>query len=193
MVSHRLLFDQKSGSMTKKKELFIVEGKSAESTLQQATSDSDHSILAIQGKLINVAKAMSAKVYANTECSNIFQTLACGVGEDCKPELLNYSRIVILTDPDIDGSHTRALVLSLFDQYLRPLVDAGLVSIIIPPLYRIIGQEKGQVHYAWNEQERVLQIDHSAITRFKGIAQFSLEECDHLFLNPQTRRQITLS
>ena len=184
--------------MTKKAELFIVEGKSAESTLQQAINKPDQSILAIQGKLINVTKATPAKVYANIECSKIFQTLDCGVGENCNPELLNYSRILILTDPDIDGAHTRALVLSFFDRYLRPLVDSGLVSVIVPPLFRISVKQTGQVQYAWNEREYAQLIgelgtdNENVVTRFKGIAQFSQEECDQLFLNPDTRKQIVL-
>ncbi len=181
--------------MTAAKELFIVEGKSAASTLRQAITNPDQSILAIQGKLINVTKASPAKVHANIECSKIFQTMDCGIGESCDPERLNYSRILILTDPDIDGAHTRALVLSFFDLYLRVLVDAGLVSVILPPLFRITGEQFGQKQYAWNEQERAqLEMDNDAvITRFKGIAQFSIQECTQLFLNPETRKQIDLA
>ncbi len=182
--------------MTTMKELYIVEGKSAASTLGQAINKSDHDILAIQGKLINVTKATLAKVHADIECTKIFQTLDCGVGENCNAETLNYSRILILMDPDIDGAHTRALVLTLFDQYLRPLVDSGLVSVIIPPVYRISREQTKQDQYAWNEQERDQLIEETeskiTVTRFKGVAQFSQSECIQLFLNPQTRKQIDL-
>ncbi len=178
------------------KELFIVEGKSAASTLGQAINKSDQSILAIQGKLINVAKASPEKVHANIECSKIFQALACGVGVSCNPETLNYSRILILMDPDIDGAHTRALVLTLFDQYLRPLVDSGLVSVIIPPVFRIASKQTGHDHYAWSEHERDQlkeKMDGEiAVTRFKGVAQFSQEECVQLFLDSKSRKQVDL-
>ena len=184
--------------MTATKELFIVEGKSAASTLRQVINKSDQSIHAIQGKLINAAKATPARVHANIECSKIFQLLACGVGKECNSEQLNYSRILILTDPDIDGAHARALVLSLFDQYLRPLVDSGLVSVIIPPLFRISEKQAGQNYYAWNEQEydrlieKVGEGSDIVKTRFKGVAQFSQEECVKLFLHHETRKQIDL-
>jgi DNA gyrase subunit B len=182
--------------MVAKKELFIVEGKSAASTLEQAINKSDQCILAIQGKLINVAKATPTKVYANIECAKIFQSLACGVGEGCQPEKLSYSRILILTDPDIDGAHTRALVLTLFDRYLRSLVDSGLVSVVIPPVFRIANQQIGEDRYAWSEQERD-QVKEKmdgeiAVTRFKGVAQFSLVECVQLFLDSKTRKQVDL-
>ncbi len=181
-----------------KKELFIVEGQSAASTLRQAIGNSDQIIHAIQGKLINVAKATPKKVHENTECQKIFQLLACGKGSDCQPDQLNYSRILILTDPDSDGSHSRALVLTLFDQYLKPLIDSGLVSVIIPPLFRMTWEDSGQENYAWSEQERLQLIQENEtvrdfiVTRFKGVAQFSREECVRLLLHPETRKQIDI-
>ena len=185
--------------MTATKELFIVEGKSAASTLRQAINKSDQSIHAIQGKLINVAKVSPEKVNANEECQKIFRLLACGTGKHCNPEQLNYSRILILSDPDIDGAHARALLLTLFERYLRSLVDSGLVSVIIPPLFRIIEKQAEQDHYAWNEQERDRLVENMGagsdieVTRFKGVAQFSQKECLQLFLNTETRKQINLA
>ncbi len=180
------------------KELFIVEGKSAASTVRQAMHKPSQSVLAIQGKLINAAKAPPAKVLANQACQKIFQSLACGISEHCNPEHLNYSRVLILMDPDADGAHARVLLLTLFDHYLRPLIDSGSVSVIIPPSYRIAKPQAPQYQYAWNEEQRIQLLnqltkhDDIEITRFKGVAQFSTAECIQLLLHPDTRKQIDL-
>lgn len=182
------------------KELFIVEGESAASTLQQALDKPTQSVLAVQGKLLNTAKASSEKVLANEACQKIFRSLECGIGDDCEPALMKFSRVFILTDPDVDGAHARILLITLFDRYLRALVDSGLVYVIIPPIFRIsIGNQQEICLYAWNEQERADHLDkmaansHSMITRFKGVAQFSPEECSRLFLHPAKRKQLQLN
>ncbi len=180
------------------KELFIVEGKSAASTIQQAMHKPSQNVLAIQGKLINAEKATPAKVLSNQTCQKIFQSLACGINNDCNPNHLNFSRILLLMDPDIDGVHTRVLLLTLFEHYMRPLLDSGLVSIINPPLFRIAASTAPNYQYAWSEQQRIELLnkmtkhDDVEITRFKGVAQFSVTECIQLLLHPDTRKQINI-
>jgi len=184
--------------MTSAKELFIVEGESAASTVRQAMLKTSQSVIAIQGKLLNAEKATPDAVLANQQCQKIFQSLACGIGDNCKPDYLVFSRVLILTDPDVDGAHARALLLILFDRYLAALVDSGYVHAIIPPLFRITGKYQNHNHYAWSEQECIGIMDkmaannESVITRFKGVAQFSAEECRHLLLRPATRKQVQL-
>ncbi len=188
------------------KELFLVEGKSAGSTLRRVieyyNQKSVQEVLALQGKLINVPKASPEKVVVDLECKKIIEILSCGVKDSCHPEKIKYSCILILSDPDLDGTHSRALLLTLFNIYFRPLVDVGLISVIIPPLFRLtlkpaLSKSEEHYHYAWNEQERdQIKKDSEGIvsvTRFKGIAQFSQQECLRLFLDPETRKKINLS
>ena len=179
------------------KELFIVEGESAASSVRQAMHKPSQSVLASQGKLINVDKASSAKVLANQACQKIFQSLGCGIKEDCNPKNLLFSQVLILTDPDMDGAHARILLLRLFHCYLRPLIDSGIVSVILPPLFRIVDSQTSK--YTWDEQEQnklldnMVNLDDCDITRFKGVAQFSVDECRQLLLQPDTRKQINLT
>lgn len=182
------------------KELFIVEGVSAANSIQQAMHKPSQSVLACQGKLINVEKASSTKVLTNLICQRIFQTLACGIKDDCNPANLAFSHILILTDPDTDGVHARILILSLFHHYLKPLISLGLVSIIIPPLFRITILQSSSHLYAWDDQQRIQLLNNMTnpdesieTTRFKGVAQFSAKECSQLLLHPDTRRQIIIS
>lgn len=186
--------------MTIKKELFLVEGKSAASTLQQHLHKPSQKVHAMQGKLINASKVSAARVMASPVCKRLFEELACGTGEQCDPALLPYSRIIILTDPDVDGMHARALALRLFDSYLHPLLLQEKVFVILPPLFRVSGGANAVNSYAWSEQELESLTEKYAnqsvkpdITRFKGIAQFTREECERLFLKVETRRQLLVT
>ena len=180
------------------KELFIVEGESAASTVRQAMHKTSQSVLASQGKIINVEKATYTKVLANSACQKIFQSLGCDIKKQCTPSNLMFSRILILTDPDADGVHARVLLLKLFQHYLRPLVDSDLVSVILPPLFRIVNSQSSSPQYTWDEKQQTQLLNNIsnptdiAVTRFKGVAQFSLAECQQLLLHPDTRKQINI-
>lgn len=181
------------------KELFIVEGESAASSVRQAMYKPTQCVLASQGKLINVEKASSSKVLQNLTCQKIFKALDCGIEKNCNPGDLPYSHILILTDPDMDGTHARLLMLNLFHHYLKPLVDVGVVSIIIPPLFRMTELLTSNQQYAWDDQQRIQLLskisdpdNNVETTRIKEIAQFSTSECSQLLLHPETRKQIYL-
>jgi DNA gyrase/topoisomerase IV subunit B len=181
------------------KELFIVEGESAASSVRQAMHKPSQSVLACQGKLINVEKATSTKVLANQTCQKIFQSLGCGIQKDCNARNLLFTRVLILTGPGADGVHARLLLLRLFQCYLRPLINAGAISVILPPLFRLVETRTSNHQYAWDEQQRIQLLNNMAnpdvcdITRFKGVAQFSETECRQLLLHSDTRKQIDLT
>ena len=181
------------------KELFIVEGESAASSIRQAMHKPTQSVLASQGKLINVEKASSSKVRLNPTCQNIFKALNCSIEKSCNPNALTFSHVLILTDPDMDRAHARLLMLNFFNHYLKPLIDVGVVSIVIPPLFRITELLTSNQQYAWDDQQRIQLMSKMSspdniieITRIKGIAQFSASECSQLLIHPDTRRQINL-
>jgi DNA gyrase/topoisomerase IV subunit B len=157
------------------------------------------SVLAGQGKLINVEKANSTKVLANQTCLKIIESLGCGIKEDCNPKNLLFTRVLILTDPGADGTHARILLVRFFHCYLRPLIDTGAVSVILPPLFRLVDTRTSNHQYAWDEQQQIQLLnnmsnsDNIAITRFNGVAQFSVAECSQLLLHSDTRKQIDLT
>lgn len=175
-----------------KKELFIVEGLSAASTLEQAANPQKHTILPLQGKLINVEKASTHKVMANEICQKLLATLGCDAGAACDVSQLSFARIIILSDPDMDGTHSRWLLFLFFKHYLSALLEAGRVHVLMPPLYRLQFSTDSKVDYAWSEEERLEiaannQADSPEVMRLKGVAQFNRSECGALFLNPESR------
>lgn len=187
-------------------EIYIVEGDSAGGTVKTARNRRTQAVLPLRGKILNVEKASLEKILLNNEIKAMIAAFGCGIGDDFDISKLNYDKIIILTDADVDGAHISTLLLTFFYRFMPQLITAGKLYKGLPPLYRVEyettknNKKVKESVYLYNDFELEKMRKNSEykilnIQRYKGLGEMDAHQLWETTLNPETRTlaQISIS
>ncbi len=193
-------------------EVYLVEGDSAGGSAKTGRDRRIQAILPLRGKILNVERQRRnlVKVFQNNEIQTMIRALGAGVGNPSEEGVieegefdtkkLRYSKIIIMTDADIDGAHIRTLMLTFLWRFMRPAISEGHVYIAQPPLYQL---SKGRVSkYAYSDEERDEIIEQLkvgnpntkiGVQRYKGLGEMNPEQLWETTMNPETRTMLKVT
>jgi len=179
-------------------EIYLVEGDSAGGSAKQARDRSFQAILPLRGKILNVERAGLNRALASEEIQNMITAFGTSVAEEFDLSAARYHKVIIMTDADVDGSHIRCLILTLFYRYMREMIDAGYVYIAQPPLFKI--SHGKTVKYAYSDielQQELAKLPETTkygIQRYKGLGEMNPEQLWDTTMDPARRTllQVTI-
>ncbi len=183
-------------------ELLIVEGDSAAGPAKAGRDSSWQAVLPLRGKVLNTFKAPAKRIIENAEVAGMFVAMGAGSGNTFSLADCRYDRVIILCDADVDGSHIRTLLLTLFWTEMREYLADGRVYTALPPLFSVktLGKS-GETIYCDSVAHRdtvTERLDKAnrkyQVARFKGLGEMDVAELVDTALDPDTRnlRQLTI-
>ncbi len=173
-------------------ELFIVEGDSAGGSAKMARDRASQAVLPLRGKILNVASATRDKLAANQQLADLAQAIGCGLGAHYREEDLRYSKIIIMTDADVDGAHIASLLITFFYRQTPRLIEGGHLYLAVPPLYKLT--QGSTVVYARNDDHKE-ELERKVLTgkgkietsRFKGLGEMLPAQLKETTMDPRKR------
>ncbi|OXM49285.1 DNA gyrase/topoisomerase IV subunit B [Amycolatopsis alba] len=185
-------------------ELFLVEGDSALGSARMARVSEYQALLPLRGKILNVQKASLGDTLKNAEIASIVQVLGAGSGRTFDLTTMRYGRVILMADADVDGSHIRTLLITLFAKYMRPVIEDGRLYAAMPPLHKLVTKGRNpETHFTFTQKEmetKFAALERAGkqivtpVPRFKGLGEMDADELWDTTMNPATRsvRRITL-
>lgn len=173
----------------RRKELYLVEGDSAGGSAKQGRDSMYQAILPLRGKVLNTEHATLEAVLKNEELNTIIHTLNAGIGSSFDAQDSDYHKVIIMTDADDDGAHIQNLLLTFFYRFMRPLIEAGMLYIALPPLFRVVSKSGERYLYSSEElDEYKASIKGTcSISRYKGLGEMNASQLWETTMDPATR------
>ena len=184
-----------SSKDSSKRNLLLVEGKSASTSAIEARNPVTDCIYMLRGKTISPLKTTVDKILANQEMSDIIKVIGAGFGKEFDISKMNFDKIVITADQDADGMSIELLLITFFYTYMRPLVEAGKLYRAVTPLYII--RQKGKEYYCYSEEELIeWKKSHSGaydLLRAKGLGELNAIDLRKVCFENERYKRITIS
>ncbi len=185
------------------REIYIVEGDSALGACKLGRDAEFQAIIPVRGKILNCLKADYDKIFKSDIIIDLLRVLGCGVEINSKHNKdintfdinnLQWNKIIICTDADVDGFQIRTLILTMLYRLVPTLIKENKVFIAESPLYEITHKKKTYFAYSDGEKNKIVnKFDGKCkVQRSKGLGENEPDMMWQTTMNPKTRKLVAV-